>query len=358
MEKWQNNLRLIRNVLFLKFGILLLFILYSLSGIFIPLAFAFFLALVLQPSVSWLRSKNISLGLSVVIISLGFLAILVVVDLIIFNAAKGLLLQKAMFIERINLGMLSITNNIRELTAYELEVGNIKDSVQNLLTHNWILEHTGAFAGKIGNFSGKLFLTILYFMGMLGAISQYEKYIHYLEENKEAEQARLVHAFVKIQKAIGTYIRVKTLVSFLTGVGYAITCLAFGVDFFLLWGFLAFSLNFIPVIGSLIATIPPVVMGFVYFDNYGVLLIFILILVAIQIIMGSIVDPMLMGASLSLNLVTVILGVVFWGTLWNTAGMILSVPMMVLIKIILEQLPDTGIIVKLMERKMKAGPST
>jgi predicted PurR-regulated permease PerM len=91
-----------------------------------------------------------------------------------------------------------------------------------------------------------------------------------------------------------------------------------------------------------------------YFDNLGVLFIFILI--GIQVVMGSILDPMLMGARLSLNLVTVILGVVFWGTLWNTAGMILSVPMMVLIKIILEQLPDAGIIVKLMERKM-AEPS-
>jgi len=352
MEKWENNLRTIRNILFVKFGILILFILYTLSGIFIPLAFAFFLALVLQPSVSWLRSKNISLGLSVVIISIGFLAILIIVDFIIYDAARGILLQKEIFIERINLGMQSLTSTINSLTAYNLEVHNIKESVQNLLTHNWLLEHTGAFAGKIGNFSGKLFLTILYFMGMLGAISQYDKYIHYLEQEKEAEQVRLVSAFEKIQKAIGTYIKVKTLVSFLTGVGYAITCLAFGIDFFLLWGFLAFSLNFIPVIGSLIATIPPAVMGFMYFDNYGVLLIFILILIAIQIIMGSIVDPMLMGAQLSLNLVTVILGVVFWGTLWSTAGMILSVPMMVLIKIILEQLPDASIIVKLMERKI------
>lgn len=352
MESWHNNLRIIRNILFIKFFILILYIFYSLSSIFIPLVFAFFLALVLQPSVSWFQSKGISLGLSIVIISMGFLGILVLVDLVIYDTLKGLLNQKEQFLERINTGLLSITISLSELTSYNLEVENIVDSMQNLLTQDWLLKHTGSFAGKLGNFSGNLLITILYFVGMLGAISQYKKYISYLESDrniKEEEQANLVSAYMRIQHAIGTYIKVKTFTSFLTGLGYAIVCYFFGIDFYLLWGFLAFSLNFIPAIGSVVSTIPPVLMGLMYFDNSGLLIILILLLAGIQIVIGSILDPKMMGASLSLNFVTVVLGIVFWGTLWGTAGMILSVPMMVLLKIILEQLPDANILVKLME---------
>jgi len=351
MEKWQDHLRIIRNLLFIKFAILILYIFYSLSNIFIPLVFAFFFSLFLQPLVSWLRSRNISLGVSVLIISLGFLSVLVLVDFIVYDTVKGLVLQKEMFIDRIYAGLDTLTRRVNEVSSYNLSPENIAESVQNLLTHGWLLEHSGAFAGKIGNFSGSLFLAILYFMGMLGAISQYEKYIHYLEQdkrNRESEQ-ELVNAFVRVQRAIGTYIKVKTFTSFLTGLGYAITCLLFGIDFAILWGFLAFSLNFIPAIGSIVSTIPPFIMGLMYFDHMGVLLIFVLILIVIQVVVGSILDPILMGSHLSLNLVTVILGIVFWGTLWGTAGMILSLPMMVLLKIILEQLPDADVVVKLME---------
>jgi predicted PurR-regulated permease PerM len=186
---------------------------------------------------------------------------------------------------------------------------------------------------------------------MLGAISQYKKYINYLESDSYSAQEKmiLVRAYLKTQRAIGTYVKVKFFTSFLTGLCYAIVCFAFGLDFYILWGFLAFSLNFIPAIGSIISSIPPILMGLMYFDSTGTLILLILILAAVQVVIGSILDPKLMGKNLSLNFVTVVLGIVFWGTLWGTAGMILSVPMMVLLKIILEQLPDTGILVKLME---------
>lgn len=214
-----------------------------------------------------------------------------------------------------------------------------------------LLANTGGIVSKVGNFSGSLLITILYFVSMLGAVAQYEKYIDYLESDKNdsQESEKLIYYYLKIQRAIGTYIKVKVLTSFLTGLLYMVICFSFGIDFFLLWGFLAFSLNFIPVVGSVIATIPPALVAIMYFDGTGTLLLFILLLLLAQIVVGSILEPKLMGSSLSLNFVTVVLGIVFWGNLWGTAGMILSVPMMVLLKVILEQLPDAAILVRLME---------
>ncbi len=353
MKKWKNNLRIIRNLLFMKFVVLFLFILYTLSDLFIPLVFAFFLALLAQPLVTWLHEKRLSLTVSIVAVFLGVLIFFVLIDIGIYKTIKTLVVQKEIFIDHIATGMDSMVDNVKSATGYEINTNDLKGSLKKLLGQSWLLEQSGSFAGKIGKFSGRFFLTMFYFVGILGGVAQYERFIRSLSRNEKEDQSNLIEAYKKIQRSISTYIKVKTLVSFLTGVGYAIACYMFGIDFFLMWGILAFSLNYIPAVGSLLATIPPALLALLYFDSIGVTVIFILILITIQFVMGSVLDPYLMGRHLSLNIVTVILGVVFWGTLWGTEGMILSIPMMVIFKVFLEQLPDTNVIISLMERNIK-----
>jgi len=126
-------------------------------------------------------------------------------------------------------------------------------------------------------------------------------------------------------------------------------CSLFGVDFAIFWGFLAFVLNFVPTVGSIVATAPPLLLGWIQIDAYGTLALFALLMIAVQFVMGNIVDPLLMGNSLSINTVVIILGLVFWGYLWGITGMILSVPLLVLIKVILQQIPDARFLVRLMD---------
>jgi len=109
-----------------------------------------------------------------------------------------------------------------------------------------------------------------------------------------------------------------------------------------------FIFNFIPTIGSIIATIPPILLALVQIEGMEMILLMILILIIIQILAGNIIEPRLMGSSLALNTITVILGLVFWGYLWGVTGMILSVPLLVLSKVILTQIPEAQILVRLM----------
>lgn len=136
--------------------------------------------------------------------------------------------------------------------------------------------------------------------------------------------------------------------SLCTGVGYGLTCWIFDIDFALFWGFLAFVLNFIPTVGSIIATIPPLLLGLIQLASPGAVFGLFGLLLTIQFSFGNIIEPKLMGNSLSLNTVVVILGLVFWGYLWGVAGMVLSVPMLVLFKVILAQFDEAKIIVRLM----------
>jgi len=141
--------------------------------------------------------------------------------------------------------------------------------------------------------------------------------------------------FSELDQKITRYITVKFFISLLTGISFYLTCLLFGLEFALFWGFLAFILNFIPSIGSIIATIPPIVLSIFSLPLSQVFLA-TLIFVGVQNFYGNVLDPNLMGRSLKLRPITVLAGLVLWGTLWGVAGMLMSALLMAMIKLILD----------------------
>lgn len=138
------------------------------------------------------------------------------------------------------------------------------------------------------------------------------------------------------------------MVSLATGSITGVICWAFGLRFALLWGFLAFLMNYIPSIGSLIATALPVFMGIVQFDSFGLILALAAALGVSQFVIGSVIDPMLMGSRLRLNTVSVIFGLLFWGYIWGVPGMLISVPLMVMLRLLLERNEDFAILARIM----------
>ncbi len=147
-------------------------------------------------------------------------------------------------------------------------------------------------------------------------------------------EADLGH-FQKVTTEIKSYIVIKTYVSLGTGVLVWLLLAVLGVDFALLWGVLAFLFNFIPTIGSIIAALPPVLLGLVQ-HGFGVAAAVLGGFVVINMVIGNVVEPHLMGRRLGLSTLVVFLSLVFWGWLWGAAGMLLSVPLTMVVKIALE----------------------
>lgn len=140
---------------------------------------------------------------------------------------------------------------------------------------------------------------------------------------------------LEMDNSITKYITTKFIISFFTGFCFYTIGILFNLDFAFLWGFLAFLLNFIPSIGSVISTIPPILISLITFPP-GKAFLMALILIIVQNIMGNIIEPMFMGKTLSLNPVAVLAGLVFWGVLWGIPGMLMSAPLMALIKLVAE----------------------
>jgi AI-2 transport protein TqsA len=156
----------------------------------------------------------------------------------------------------------------------------------------------------------------------------------------------------EMNEKISAYITVKTLVSLLTGLLAYLLCRVFGIDFALFWAILAFLLNYIPSVGSIIATLPPILLSMVQLEWTGVAA-FSGLFVLIQLLLGQVVEPKLMGTRLALKPVAILLGLIFWGFLWGIPGMFLATPLMALLRILSSYFNfSRGV-----ERLLAAGPT-
>jgi predicted PurR-regulated permease PerM len=134
----------------------------------------------------------------------------------------------------------------------------------------------------------------------------------------------------------------------LTGIGTGLACLFFDISFPIFWGLFVFIINFVQMVGSFISVLLLSIFAFVELDPTSTLFFFILTITGVQVLFGGILEPIFMGKSFSINIITVLVMLMFWGFLWGIPGLIMAIPITVFIKIILEQFPETKRIANLL----------
>lgn len=203
-----------------------------------------------------------------------------------------------------------------------------------------ISEYVAGFAGAMTGILGDLALIVVY-VGFL--IYEQKTFSWKLEKMfPDPDKRRDIRNMIdNIQHQIQTYIWIKTLVSVVTGlVGYVVLTLV-GVDFASFWAFTIFLLNYIPIIGSVVATLFPALLTLIQFDTFTPFLIVGIGLTSAQFIVGNVIEPKLMGSSLNLSPLVVLLSLALWGSLWGIPGMFLCVPITVIFLIILSHFDAT-----------------
>ncbi|MDP3930051.1 MAG: AI-2E family transporter [Bacteroidota bacterium] len=233
----------------------------------------------------------------------------------------------------------SNTSTIIQKISAELNP-EIIERINDFLTHFNIAQTVLNIFNYSTNILGNLFLVIIYALFIFLEEPTFKTKISLLLPNK-IKQKNLQYVFEEIEKSISKYLGLKTFVSVLTGLFSWLALLFLGVDFPIFWAFLIFLLNYIPTIGSLIATVFPSIFSCL---QYGELLpgLWVLLLVgSIQFIVGNLLEPKLMGNSINLSPLIIILSLSFWGSIWGITGMLLSVPIMAIIVIILSKFPKT-----------------
>lgn len=168
------------------------------------------------------------------------------------------------------------------------------------------------------------------------------------------ERRRRIQGIIRrVDSDIQTYFGVKTLVSLVTALlSYGVMRFV-GLDFAEFWALLVFILNFIPTIGSIVATVLPALFGLVQFESWKPVLILLIGITAIQQTLGNFIEPNLMGMTLNLSPLVVVMSLLLWGMLWGIVGMFLCVPITVILVIILGNFPATRWVAVLLSKEGK-----
>jgi AI-2 transport protein TqsA len=151
-------------------------------------------------------------------------------------------------------------------------------------------------------------------------------------------------AAAEIAGLLQTYMLVRFAMSVLTGLGFWAVTAAFGLDLSREWGVIAFVLNFIPFIGSFIATLLPALFAAAQYESLSLMIWVFVALNVVQFVVGSYIEPRVAGAAISISPFMVLVAVFFWAFLWGIAGAFIGVPILIAVASLCARHPATGVI--------------
>jgi predicted PurR-regulated permease PerM len=327
------NERRTTNILLLIIVIPIVFYLLKvLSFIFIPLVFSLFNALLFLPLMRWFDRRKvpkfISLFVIVLIIVSGFFIAVEIVQL----SSKQVMSSDTAFFDKAE-------EKINDATFYLEDTFGLKmQKDKNLFTQFVKRENIGTTFGFLREFITMLLMIAFFVVLWLAeSINVHDVLDKIILKGRYAS----IRAFRKIEKDLITFIKVKVLVSFLTGLGTGLACYFFDVSFPIFWGLFAFVINFVQMVGSFVCVILLSIFAFIELETSSFLLFFIISITGVQILFGAILEPIFMGKSFSINIIAVLVMLMFWGFLWGIPGLIMAIPITVFLKIIFEQFPGT-----------------
>lgn len=308
---------------------------------FLPVLIAFFLATVSFPLLNFLREKKVPRAIAVLLTvafdfiflaAIALLAITLIGDLqekwnIRYAAEVSQQIREASHSLALKLGEYGISDAQEKINVV---VNNNVANLQNIRFER-IWDVGAGVVWRVAGFLGTSLITLILTVFMLSEARMFGRRLEAISLARGPNLARMLSATRDIQR----FLAIKTGVSLLTGVLAGFLCWMAGLDFFVLWGILAFFLNFIPVIGSIVAGILPTILAlFVAGVPNAVLVAFGYLL--INNFLGNIVEPMLVGRRFGISTLVVVISVLFWGWVWGPLGMLLAVPLTMVLKVILE----------------------
>ena len=333
------------NILLLVIVVPLVFYLLKiLSFIFIPLVFSMFIALLFLPIMRWLGKKKIpkSIGILVVILLIA-VGVKIGVELIQISS-KEILNSDSDFFTKAETKINDLYILAQETFGFEM------DNKQNVLNQFVQKDNIGGTIDFVRKTLTMILMTIFFVVLWLAESINIQKV---LNSTILKQRHTSVKTFFKIEKDLIKFIKVNFFISLATGIGTGLACVFFDISFPIFWGLFAFIINFVQMVGSIITVVLLAIFAFVELEPTSTLFFFILSITGVQVLFGTILEPIFMGKSFSLNVITVLVMLMLWGFIWGVPGLIMAIPITVCIKIILDQFPETKVLSNILSANKK-----
>jgi len=301
------------------------------EAILVPFLLSLFIAIICTPLLSLLKRYRIPTGISILLIVFMMIIVGVFIGAIVGSSVNSFRADIPEYQAR----LLQLSSSLQEwLVSKGAAIS--PQQWREVFNPSAALTMAGNTLTSFGNIMTDGFMILLTVMFILAEeVNFVDKFRH-----ASSDGEKTVNALTRFARSINTYMAIKTLVSLATGLLVMVALMIIGVDYPILWGLLAFMLNFIPTFGSILAAIPPVLLAIVQL-GFGEAIITALLYVGVNVVVGSIIEPRVMGKGLDLSSLVVFLSLIFWGWVLGPVGMLLSVPLTIMVKIALENSQDT-----------------
>jgi len=301
------------------------------GSILVPFLLSLFIAIICAPSLFWMERKGVPMVVAVLSIIVGIIGLGLLLTVVVGTSVTDFSRTLPFYQERLSTktaGLISFLQGLgldvsKELITDYFDPGKLMKVAGDTLT------------GLSGLLSNILFIMLTVIFILLEA-SGFPQKLRAAVKDPEESLGRLS----TFTESVNRYLAIKTFTSLMTGVLIWIWLWILGVNYALLWGLLAFLFNYVPNIGSFIAAIPAILMAFIQLDARAGLLAS-LGYIAVNVAVGSVIEPRFMGRGLGLSTLVVFLSLVFWGWVLGPVGMVLSVPLTMIVKIALESSEET-----------------
>ena len=296
-----------------------------------PLFLSIFIAVICLPSLTWLDKKGLSSTLAILLVMVALFITIGTIGVYIVSSVDAFSQQLPEYQENLKQQTGSL---IQLLDKYEvghaIDINSFKE-----FNASKVMKFIGSLIASLGNVFADMFLIQLTVIFIL-----FESYSLPQKIQVAFGDSKLNNHSREIVARINQYLAIKAITSLVTGLLITLWLLILGVDFPVLWGVIAFMLNFVPTIGSIIAAIPTVLLSLVQLGVDSSLLVALGYFV-VNLLVGNIWEPRIMGKGLGLSTLVVFLSLTFWGWVFGSVGMLLSVPFTMIAKIVLEKNADT-----------------
>ncbi len=320
------------------------------QDIILPIILASFLAVISYPVTQFLRDKCrlphwLSVLLTVVIdfgflTGIGFLVNYLAKDLTTIVITKYNVVLQEKFAEIIDF-----------LRRHDLDTqaSKVMEVLTEMLDGKRIVDWSTMLMSKAATILTVTTLVLILMTFFLGEAPRFRSNIRKMAQANSPGVIQFTKTLAGIQK----YLVIKTFISILTGICAWILCASVGVDLPLLWAIVAFALNYIPTFGSIVAAVPPIMLAAL---TLGTTDTFIVAggYLGMNMLLGQVLEPMLLGKQFGIATSVVLLSVVFWGWMWGPLGMLLAVPISMLLKLGLESSDDLRWIAHIIDNPPKA----
>ncbi|MDF1533014.1 MAG: AI-2E family transporter [Methanosarcinaceae archaeon] len=301
------------------------------ESIIVPFLLSIFLAVLWSSPLFWLQKKGVPMPIAMLFVVVAVIAIGLVLVAFIGSTLEDLSIAIPIYQDNLD----------QEITLMLVWLESIGISIPDqalvgIIDQAKITQLLTAVLTGLGGLLTNALLVLLMVLFMLFEASGIPTKLRVALGDADATITQLS----KIVDSIKRYLAIKTMISLATGILIAVWLAIIGVDYPLLWGLLAFLLNYIPNIGSFIASIPALLVAFIQL-GVGTAMLALTGYILVNGVIGNVIEPRVMGKGVGLSTLVVFLSLVFWGWVLGSVGMLLSVPLTMCIKIALESSEDT-----------------